>query len=372
MSFSERVWSRDLGYPSGAGYKFVIGEAPVPPVELSTSSRLFRELVLEPPSSIRAKDLVFKADDTSELVRLLLRTADPPVTGLIASCDVFLDRDKKMVKVRLMLQAQDPGPDVRMASAIKSLWLKGFTTVGKLRFVPTWYTAANTADFARVCRVVTRSSAEQVREAFVSRCVPDTDILSVKPRMVKGTSVPSGLMLISLASHLPISRIPWKIPLAEPGECLQPRKVSLEGPGCSICRDLGHKQKQCPAQKEDCCGRCNFPFAELKAAGTDLHNHDCEGGPTGYGAEHLDLSGAKWRAIWTAWRTSVPAIAASEDPYADLRADTLAAARAASEAVRAARSSKSEKKKRARESGFDTPEPKQQQLEVTPTHLDMI
>ena len=93
MSFSERIWSRDLGYPSGAGYVFAVGQDPVPPDAIPDDdpARRFRELVLEPPSSLRPKDLIFGAGDISELVRLLLRTADPPVTGLIASCDVHLD-----------------------------------------------------------------------------------------------------------------------------------------------------------------------------------------------------------------------------------------------------------------------------------------
>ena len=66
------------------------------------------------------------------------------------------------------------------------------------------------------------------------------------------------------------------------------------------------------------------------------------------------------------------AAAASEDPFAEIRADTLAVARAAAEAARAAQKSKSEKKKRARDRCHsDTPEAKQQQMDLVPAELQL-
>ena len=194
---TEFIISRDYGLPSRAGYDYVSGVGFVPPADLhpDEAGRLYRVLTLKPPSSLSAKALAFGPEDNAGLVEFFLRSADPPAPDLIASCDFNLDRERKQVMVKLVMHSLDPGPDERMAPAIKALFDKGFDTASKLTLKAESYTAVRMTELARVCRVVTATSADRVRDAFVARGVPSSDILSVAPRTVKGTSVSCGQML---------------------------------------------------------------------------------------------------------------------------------------------------------------------------------
>ena len=373
---------RGFGLPGRAGYVFSNEEKCfVPPSVLRRdgAGRLYRVLELEPPSSLPREALAFSDEDASALLKFMLDSADSPPPGLFASCDHYLDRKRKRVVLKMVLAGdQDPGPDASLAPAIKALFETGFLPSCKHRLTAASYAAVQTVELARLCRVITRSPVEDVRAALEQRGVPSADILSVTAKKLKGTQTDSGSVLINLSPCFPVDRVPWKIALQEPGECLVPRKVMLEGPGCNVCRAAKHKQKQCPAFKEELCGRCQFPLKTLAAQGKDPRNHDCEGGPSGYGVQFLDLSGDQWHTVWKQWRATLPALAVSEDPFAEIRAASL---RAAQDAALAAKSktaggASSRKRRRERRAGgasgeFDTPDPKQQQLESTPAALEL-
>ena len=59
--------------------------------------------------------------------------------------------------------------------------------------------------------------------------------------------------------------------------------------------------------------------------GKNPRNHDCEGGPTGYGATHLDPLGDGWHQIWLQHEASRSAPAESEDPISSRLFDLQAA-----------------------------------------------
>ena len=182
---TEFIISRDYGLPSRAGYDYVSGVGFVPPADLHPDEAgpvgfIDRVLTLKPPCSLSAKALAFGPEDNAGLVEFFLRSANPPAPDLIASCDFNLDRERKQVMVKLVMHSLDPGPGERMAPAIKALFDKGFDTASKLTLKAESYTAVRMTELARVCRVVTTTSVDRVRDAFVARGVPSSDILSVE------------------------------------------------------------------------------------------------------------------------------------------------------------------------------------------------
>ena len=104
------------------------------------------------------------------------------------------------------------------------------------------------------------------------------------------------------------------------------RLVTLRGRYCKCCRSTDHQCKQCVCWREPQCGRCGLPWKALTAEGRSHHLHDCEGGPTGFGPEHIDPLGSAWAEFQRAARAElVPAPA--EDPAAQSRSASLAAAK---------------------------------------------
>ena len=107
-------------------------------------------------------------------------------------------------------------------------------------------------------------------------------------------------------------------------------------PGQPLCRvSVRRAQKEwmlcMHAYKQQLCGRCDLSLAELHSQGRAPANHDCEGGPDGYGAEHLDLYGDKWHRIWVKWRDGLPPCEAPADPLVTARNATLQIAKSCPE-----------------------------------------
>ena len=101
----------------------------------------------------------------------------------------------------------------------------------------------------------------------------------------------------------------------------------------------------------------------------DNHLHDCEGGPTGFGVEHLDLDGSAWHLIQQQHKSQQQP-AALVDKYASVRSAALLAAQAAAEAVKGR---KKDKRPRVPEQSGFTPEPQQQKLDnstILPLRLE--
>ena len=176
----------------------------------------------------------------------------------------------------------------------------GFTTTkgAKLEVVSYGNPVRDAKPAARVCKVITRSFVDAVQKALVDRGLPVEVILRIT-QPGSGDLCRSNVVLVHLHPSFPVSRIPWKLPLMERGFGLAPRRLSVQGACCVVCRSSDHRQHQCEFYRDSQCGRCGFPLEKLAEAGVDTHLHDCEGGPTGLGVEHLDLLGSAW--IKSSW-----------------------------------------------------------------------
>ena len=233
-----------------------------------------------------------------------------------------------------MILGLAPGPsvadlDVRLRGGCVVLSSAGLDLKDGPKVVLKEDEAVSGVQVARVCRVLSRAPNDTVRAAFVERGVPDEAILRVSSATVLGTEVHTLTKIVHLVPGFPLEQIPWKVPLQEPGSCLEPHKVTVQGSHCIVCRALDHKKNGCAAFKQKLCGRCDFSFSELKSQGKNTAIHDCEGGPGGYGPEHMDLLGDKWHRIWSAWRDSAPPSEVIADPLAAARNASLQAAKAA-------------------------------------------
>ena len=152
---------------------------------------------------------------------------------------------------------------------------------------------------------------------------------------IGSTGVVTRTKKVLLTQGFPVSSIPWKVPLQEPGSALCPYKVAVQGKFCLVCRSGDHKAKKCLAKKQNDCGRCGYPFGELTAAGESVSNHDCEGGPGGFGEQHIDLLGDQWHSVYLDWVAQQPAPAGFVDPAAEVRCQSLNAAQAAAQQAKA-------------------------------------
>ena len=317
-----------FGLPSGVGYE----HEPLCPdldvkhiVDLDGADRLVRLLVLRPQPSPQKGALLFSERDMARVLGYILDVSGAPANDVIAACDYVIGQDKCSVQITLTLNVvKDPGPDRRLAEGIKQLFLlesEGvrrpcLITEAGVKLAADDYAGDFRLQGAYVCRVITRASHESIRAALVSRGVPAADIFQISAKAIGDSGVPGNTVIIRLKPGFPVDRVPWKIPLQEPGLCLAPRKVSLQGhKGCTICRDLGHSKSACKCSKEDLCGRCTFPFAALIKQGRNPRDHDCEGGPTGYGAAHLDPMGEGWHQLRWQFEASRAAPTESEDQF---------------------------------------------------------
>ena len=278
-----------FGLPSGVGYErsCCMEEDDLLHVhDLTGADRLIRLLVLKPLPATKNGALLFSDVDMARLLKHLQNVCGPAANEVIASCDHSVSKDKCSVLIHLTLNVvKDPGPDRRLAEGIKFLFLSSgglkkacLITEEGVKLSAVDYRGGNALQDALVCRVITRSSHENVRAALVSRGVPAADIIQITATAIGDSGVLSNTVLIRLKPGFPVDRVPWKIPLQEPGFSLAPRKVSIQGhKGCLICRDLGHSKAACKAALGDLCGRCTFPFAALSKLGRNHHDHDCEG-----------------------------------------------------------------------------------------------
>ncbi len=339
------------------------------PVRMATC---FRVLHLSRPAEVpRGETLVFTKEDSAALLKALIL---PPAEGAptlddIASCDakVVLKPHPAKVVVELGLSVSSDSFD----PCFNRLILNGFTTAKGFRLLATEAAPRKDAQRPRICRVLSRASAEEVSAAFVHRGVPKESILQVTADSVGSTGVQTRTKQVHLIPGFPLDQIPWKVALQDPGFALGPCKVSVEGPHCSVCRQQGHKLKQCPSHKEQLCGRCGFPLEAISDESRKPFNHDCEGGPEGYGAEFADPSGLAWHRLFTQHRNSSAAPAECDDPLANVRAASLASAQAAALVARERYAAKKAKKNPGREVSGDTPPAKKGKLSTVVPQLDL-
>jgi hypothetical protein len=380
-----------LGLPSGVGYDrdpFGIDPEVGPIDDLDGAERLVRVLTLEPQQTLKERALLFSESDLAALLEHILTVSGDPANDVVASCNHIVTRDSCSVKITLTLNIlTDPGSDRRLAEGIKAIFQRSPTEVdgvhAKMPCMKTAeglalnaveYAGGNAIQGAISCRVITHASHESVRNAFIARGVPAADILQISARAIGDTGVLSNTVIIKLVPGYPINRVPWKIPLQEPGECLAPRKVSLQGhKGCMICRDTSHSKSACKSMRENLCGRCTFPFDALAAKKRSPLIHDCEGGPTGYGAAHLDPMGDGWHQVWLQHEASRPAPAESEDPISSRSLDLQSACDLAdiARAQLAQAKTKKKKKKPKRKNPPSPPQGEGQALQQAPRPRDL-
>ena len=343
-------------------------EVNVRPVRMATC---FRTLHLSRPAEApRGETLVFTSADSAALLKALIGQPPEggPNLGDIASCDAkVLKTHPARVVVELGLSVSSDSFD----SGFCRLLSDGFTTAKGLRLLVSEAAPCKDVQRPRICRVLSRASAEEVTAAFVHRGVPEESILQVTADTVGSTGVQTRAKQVHLTPGFPMEQIPWKVALRDPGCALTPCKVSVEGNHCSACRQQGHKLKQCPCYKEQLCGRCEFPLEAISDAQRKAFNHDCEGGPEGYGLEFADPEGLAWHRLFTQHRSSSAAPAEVADPLAAVREASLANARAAALAVRERRLAKKAKKNTWQEVTGDTPPAKKQQLSANVPQLNL-
>ena len=329
--------SADSGYPVGAGYprfglESKFGVDSVPPDLASGAEVCLRVLTLRTRSCSK-KTLSFSAADLRSVLSVL--TGPPGSVGesVVASCDhKRVKGPPAHVHVSVLLKATlGVNPDFALAQGVRALFASGATTTKgvKLEVVSYGNPVRDAKPAARVCRVVTRSSVDTVRQALVDRGLPVEAILRIATPG-SGDLCHSNVVLVHLHPSFPVSGIPWKLPLMEPGYGLAPRKLSVQGACCVVCRSSDHRQSQCEFSKKTQCGRCGFPLEKLAEAGVDTHLHDCEGGPTGLGVEHLDPLGSAWHQALLGSRPKLVE-AEVDDPLAEVRSASLEAARALAE-----------------------------------------
>lgn len=338
------------------------------PEPADRAAKCFRKLILQRPKDApRGEALSFTKKDSERLLQLLTEAPEGTLElDHIASCDVERAAEKHPAAIEVLLGLSVPLGHLK--PGIKHLVDKGFTTEAGLRLV--LVEVANTRDDRpRICRLLTRAPNDEVRAAFVERGVPPDSIVRVAAETVAATGVHTRIRIVHLDPGFPLVQIPWKVALQDPGAAMGPVKVVIEGPHCSACRQQGHKLKQCPSYQERLCGRCGYPMDAITDANGKTYNHDCEGGPAGYGEAHVDLDGVQWHRVYTQHRESQPAPAEVEDPLADVRAASLSKAQAAAQAVRAKRHKKASKVVRG--SSGDTPPPKRQHLEQPPPRMEL-
>ena len=325
------------------------------------AARLIRKLTLRTVEMVPGRALRFTERDLATLLKGIIRaTGDPSSAALITSCDSTVLRDGPIVDITLTLDCAEksPGSDRRLAKGIIAVFNPDyrFTTAAGVVLTAVDYAGGSLLKGAMLCRVITRSSHDSVRAAFIARGVPAEDILQVTAKPVGDTGVPSNTVYIRLTPGYPIQRVPWKVPLQEPDECLGPRKVAIQGhQGCNICRDPSHSKSSCQAYREDLCGRCTIPLAALRQQGRNPLNHDCEGGPGGYGAANLDPLGEGWHLIWKQFELArLQNTTESVDPVTS-RASDLQAAKDLADIVRAQLHLGKKKKKKGKRDQPCTP-----------------
>jgi hypothetical protein len=332
----------------------------------------FRVLHLSRPAAApRGETLVFTEKDSAALLKILTagQPSGAPNLSDIASCDVKVP--PKAHPARVVLELGLSVSSDRLDSGFSRLLSDGFTTARGLRLLATEVKSRRDVQRPRICRVLSRAPSDEVRAAFVHRGVPEDSILRVAADTVGSTGVQTRTKLVHLVPGFPMDQIPWKVALQDPGSVLGPCKVTIEGPHCSVCRQDGHKLKQCSSYKEQLCGQCGFPLEAISDETRKAFNHDCEGGPSGYGDEHADLSGLAWHRLFVQHKDSTAAPAECDDPLADVRANSLAKARDAAQAVRERRAAKKAKHKVVQDLSGDTPPAKRQQLDASVPHLDL-
>ena len=233
-------------------------EAPKRPVRMATCFRVLH--LSRPADAPHGETLVFTKEDSAALLKALV---SPPAEGAptlddIASCDakVVPHSHPARVAVELGLSVSSDSFDPGFHRLISD----GFTTAKGFRLLATEAAPRKDAQRPRICRVLSRAPAEEVAAAFVHRGVPKESILQVTADTVGSTGVQTRTKQVHLIPGFPMDQIPWKVALRDPGSALCPCKVSIEGPHCSVCRQQGHKLKQCPSHKEQLCGRCSFPL----------------------------------------------------------------------------------------------------------------
>jgi hypothetical protein len=362
------------GLPSGVGYEesFLMPELDAQHVcDLDGAARLIRVLVLRPQQPLKRGALLFSECDLSKVLGIILDTSGAPANDVITSCDYTIGKDGNTVVITLTLVAgTNPGSDRLLAEGIKALFrvapegtnvqMPCLRTEAGVMLVSDSYSGGGRALGDVLCRVISHAPHDTIKEAFVSRGVPAADIIQISAKAIGDTGVPGNTVFIRLKPGFPIDRVPWKVPLQEPGFCLAPRKVAIQGhKGCLVCRDLGHSKSACKSAKENLCGRCTFPFDALTKQGRNPHNHDCEGGPAGYGAAFLDPMGEGWHQVWLQHEASRSAPAVSEDPISSRLSD-LQAARDLADIARAQlaqQSKKKKKKKKDKRKEHPTPAP---------------
>jgi hypothetical protein len=322
----------------------------------------FRTLHLtRPDGAPRGEILIFTSDDSSSLLKALIGQPPEgaPNLGDIASCDakvVYSHPARVVVELGLSVSSDSFDP------CFNRLISDGFTTAKGFRLLASEAAPRKDVQRPRICRVLSRAPPDEVIAAFVHRGVLKESIMLVTADTVGSTGVQTRAKQVHLVPGFPLDQIPWKVALRDPGSALTPCKVSVEGTHCSACRQQGHRLKQCSSYKEQLCGRCGFPLEAISDDNRKVFNHDCEGGPEGYGAEFADPSGLAWHRLFTQHRNSSAAPAECEDPLADVRAASLASAQAAAQAVRERRAAKKAKKNPGWGASGDTPPAKKQQL----------
>ena len=343
-------------------------EVNVRPIRMATC---FRTLHLSRPDDApRGETIVFTEADSTALLKALIGQPSEGEPNLddIASCDAKVLKSHPIrVVVELGLSVSSDALD----PCFHRLLSDGFTSAKGLRFLASEAAPSSDRQRPRICRVLSRASAEEVHAAFVHRGVPEASILQVTADTVGSTGVQTRARQVHLIPGFPMNQIPWKVALRDPGSALTPCKVSVEGSHCSACRQQGHKLKQCTSYKEDLCGRCGFPLEAITDQGRKAFNHDCEGGPEGYGAEFADPLGLAWHRLFTQHRNSTAAPVEVDDPLAAVREASLASAQAAALAAREKRLAKKSKKKSGRVVSGDTPPAKKQQLSAEMPQLDL-
>ena len=367
---------RVTGLPVGAGYGFLrnsgyLDPALAPPDAQEGAETLLRVLTLRAPAGISKKALVFSDGDQR---KLLGRLPDPTVSAsepsVIASCD---RRKAKGHRWRLHLSilltvGSGVNPDLLLVKGIRALFTEGTfeTAKGLVLEVESYGRPRKMTPVATTLRVITRSSPGAVQQALIERGVPETMILEVIAPPSGESGLRRDVVLARLNPLFPLTGIPWKVPLLEPGFGLAPRKVCLQGAYCAICRSPDHRKAQCEQFKEQQCGRCCYPLNLLTSKGIATHLHDCEGGPAGFGTEHMDLCGSAWHQAQLASNPEpLPGAAAEvQDPLAEVRSASLLAARAAAEQAKGG--AKQKRPRPPNQSGYTPDQQHQKTVEATP------
>ena len=326
-------------FMSSSGAPGSRGRAPAPG-RSERLTALFRVFVFEAADG----DIKCEKEDEKTLMNLMVKASKGSNPITLASFASFNARAlpaskkksrKSQLRVTCGLVAHpwgaDANSDERLGGAAALFCACGFTLSDGTKVELVEDVASTGLEDAWVCRLHTFAHTDQIRAAFVARGVQAAHILDVKVVFHEGTDVATNNKLVFISPAVNKDALPWKVALQEQGKALGLCRAVLQGSYCLICRACDHRMRECPCKKQDLCGRCEYPLKELRKKAS---KHDCEGGPTGYGAAHADSTGEKWHAVWRQHEDASVQRKTEADPVPPEVTASLDAARAAARAAR--------------------------------------